>query len=123
MRASYRVELSDGTLTCTTFGPRRSNPQHTVITPTEAQWREFRQTLGDLKVWQWRGEYVDPGTVDGMGWSLDVAYDDDEVKSSGYNVYPNATGEPVGGSTSTFRRYHAALKSLTGGCAWAGADF
>src|SRR5215471_12251911 len=111
--AGYTVELSDGILTCTTFGRRRSNLQRRVIKPSDGEWREFRQTLDDFKVWQWHGTYVDPGiTLDGMGWSLDVAYDDYEVKSSGYNAYPDATGEPVG-SPYAFRRYQAALKKLT----------
>jgi len=114
---SYSVELRDGTLNYTSFGPGRSNPQHTVITPTEAQWREFRQALDDLKVWQWRAEYHNTGTLDGTGWSLDVAYADRTINTSGYNAYPDATGEPYfqGSPTNAFKRYLAAIKKLIGG--------
>ena len=125
MGASNIVELRDGTLTCTTFGPRRGNPQDRVITPTEAQWRDFRQTLDDLNVWKWHGEYDDPGVLDGMGWSLDIAYADHDVKSSGANAYPAANGEPNSQWTPTypFRHYLAALKRLTDGCARVGVDY
>ena len=125
MKASNIVELRDGSLTCTTFGPRHSNRQDRVITPTEAQWREFRQTLDDLNVWRWHSEYEHPGILDGMGWSLDIAYDNYEVKSSGANAYPDASGEPnfQGSPTYTFRRYLAALKRLTNGCARVGIEF
>src|SRR4051812_44860592 len=50
MGASYKLELNDGVLTYTTFGGGHTNPKHATIKPTEAQWREFRQTLDDLKV-------------------------------------------------------------------------
>ena len=125
MKASNIVELRDGILTCTTFGPRRSDPQDRVIAPTEAQWREFRQALDDVNIWRWHGEYDHPGILDGMGWALDIAYDDHEVKSSGANAYPDATGEPnfQGSPTYSFRRYLAALKTLTDGCARVGVQY
>jgi len=63
--ASYSVELREGVLTYTTFDRGRRNPRHSRVTPTAAQWREFRQTLDELNVWQWRAEYPSGGTVDG----------------------------------------------------------
>ena len=56
MGASYSVELHDGLLTYTIFGKGHINLKQETITPTEAQWREFRQTLDDLRIWQWRTE-------------------------------------------------------------------
>ena len=52
---SYRVELLNGSLTYTAFDDGK--PQPLKITPTAAQWREFRQTLDTLKIWQWRDTY------------------------------------------------------------------
>jgi hypothetical protein len=101
---SYSVELRDGTLTYTVYGRGHSNPDPTAITPTEAQWHEFRQTLDELQVWQWRAEYENPGALDGTGWSLDIAYADRGIKTSGSNSYPSA-----------FKRYLAAIQQLLGG--------
>jgi hypothetical protein len=117
MGASYKLELRDGVLTYTTFGSGYTNPKHTTIKPTEAQWREFRQTLDDLKVWQWRGEYPTDGTVDGTQWSLDVSFADHTLKAHGDNSYPDATGKPNGKPepTKAFNRYLAAVQKLIGG--------
>ena len=117
MGTSYNVDLHDGVLTYTTFGGGRSNPRQIAITPTAAQWREFRQALDDLKVWQWRAEYPANGTVDGTQWSLDVAFADHALKIHGDNSYPDVTGKPNGRPEPTvaFRRYLAAVQKLIGG--------
>ena len=117
MVASYRVELHDGVITYTTFGGGHTNPKHTTVTPTAAQWREFRQTLDDLKIWQWRGAYPTNGTVDGTQWSLDIAFAGHAIKTHGDNNYPDAAGKPNGKPepTKAFNRYLDAIKKLTGG--------
>lgn len=117
MGASYRVELHDGVIAYTTFGRGRTNPKHTTVTPTAAQWREFRQTLDELKVWQWRGEYPTNDTFDGTQWSLDIAFADRAIKTHGNNNYPDAAGKPNGkpDPTEAFNRYLDAIKKLTGG--------
>jgi len=114
LKASYTVELRDGTLTCTTFGPRRRNPHQTVTTPSEAEWSEFRQALDDLKFREWHREYSESEqiVVDGEDWSLEIAYDDQEVKSIGASAYPDATGKYQPRRTDAFRRYLSALSRL-----------
>lgn len=117
MGASYSVELHDGILIYTASGLGHSNPKHKKITPTPPQWLEFRQTLDDLKVWQWRNEYPTDGTHDGTQWSLEIAYADRTLRSKGDNNYPDAAGKPNRSSETTkaFKRYLAAVQKLIGG--------
>src|SRR4051812_47080032 len=113
---SYSVELHGDTLSFTSYSRGHSDPKHKTITPTAAQWREFRQTLDDLKVWQWRAEYPNHGTLDGTQWALDIAYADRALHTQGDNNYPDESGKPNGDSNSTkvFNRYLAALQRLLG---------
>jgi hypothetical protein len=114
---SYVVEWRDGTLTYTESGRGQAAPKPVVITPTAAQWREFRQALDDLKVWDWQPKYPNDKVADGTKWSLDIAYPDRELKTEGANNYPDPAGKPNGNPTPTehFKRYLAAVKKLTGG--------
>ena len=115
--ASYGIELRAGTLSYTSSDRGRQNTKHARITPTAVEWREFRRTLDDLKVWQWRTDYPNQGTADGTQWSLDIAYADHSVKSRGDNNYPQANGKPNGKpeATETFNRYLVAISKLIGG--------
>jgi hypothetical protein len=115
--ASYSVELHDGALLYTSSESGQRNRKQETLTPTAAQWREFRQTLDDLKVWQWRADYPNHGINDGTQWSLDIAFADRSLTAHGDNNYPDTTGKPNGSSdsTKTFNRYLAAIKKLIGG--------
>ena len=117
MGASYDLELHDGTLTYTTFDAGHRNPRRAAIKPTAAQWREFRQALDDLKVWQWRAEYPTNDTLDGTQWGPGIAYADRALKTHGDNNYPDGTGKPNGKPepTRAFNLYLAAVRKLTGG--------
>jgi hypothetical protein len=117
MGSSYQLELDGDTLTYTTTGRGHRDSQRATITPTPAQWREFREALDALKVWQWRADYPTNGTVDGTQWALDIEYADHSLKTRGSNCYPDSTGKPNGKpeSTKTFNLYLAAIKKLTGG--------
>ena len=114
---SYSIELHDGALLYTSSESGQRNQKHATLTPTAAQWREFRQTLDDLKVWQWRADYPRQGTVDGTQWSLDIGYADRSLTAHGDNNYPDKDGKPNGkpDSTDAFNRYLAAIKKLIGG--------
>jgi hypothetical protein len=114
--SSYSVELKDGTITYTSSSRGQTNARH-AITPTGAQWREFRQALDELKVWQWRNDYPRGGVVDGTQWMLDIEYHDHLLKTRGDNNYPDADGKPTGKPefTAAFNRYLAAIKKLLGG--------
>jgi hypothetical protein len=117
MGSSYQLELQDGTLTHTTFSGGHGNPRRATVTPTAAQWREFRKTLDALRVWQWRADYPRNGAVDGTQWALDIAYADHALKTYGNNSYPDSTGKPNGKPepTKVFHLYLAAIKKLIGG--------
>lgn len=115
--ASYSLELRDEALAYTVSESGAQNSSLKLITPTPAQWREFRQILDDINVWQWHSGYRSDGVVDGTQWSLDIAYADHAVKTHGDNNYPYITGKPNGQPypTQAFNRYLAAIKKLTGG--------
>ena len=115
--ASYGLELKDGALTYTKASRGGSSREQKTITPTAAQWDEFRRTLDELKVWQWRADYPNSGVMDGTHWSLDIDYSDHALHARGSNNYPDANGKPNGSpeSTQTFKRYLAAIQKLVGG--------
>jgi hypothetical protein len=117
MGSSYQLELHGNTLTYTTIGGAHRDPRRVPITPTVLQWREFREALDALKVWQWRADYPTNGAVDGTQWALDIAYADRTLKTHGNNCYPDSTGKPNGSPepTKAFNLYLAAIKKLTGG--------
>lgn len=116
MGTSYSVELSGGTLTHTTTGLHYDSPEHTTLRPTEAQWREFRHALDNLKVWQWLSDYPNPGVCDGTGWSLDIAYSDRALTTQGDNNYPGTHGRPndAPDPTKHFNSFLRAVRNLTG---------
>jgi hypothetical protein len=115
--ASYSVELHDGVLLYTSSERGQRNQKKEKVTPTAAEWRDFRQTLEDLKVWQWRADYPSQGVVDGTQWMLDIAYADRSLTAHGSNNYPGAGGAPNGrpDTTEVFNRYLAAIRKLIGG--------
>jgi hypothetical protein len=115
--SSYSVELKDGTLIYTASGRGKTSVQRATITPTVVQWREFRQALDELKVWQWQNDYPRGGVMDGTQWLFEVAYSDRVLKSRGDNKYTDASGKPTGKPefTPVFNRYLDAVKKLIGG--------
>jgi hypothetical protein len=115
--STYSVELKDRTLTYTISSKGQTNVRPATITPTQADWREFRQTLDELKVWQWQNDYPRGGVVDGTQWLLEISYGDRTLKSRGDNNYPDASGKPTGKPefTPAFSRYLGAIKKLIGG--------
>jgi hypothetical protein len=111
--SSYSVEIKDGILTYTASDQGQTNVRHTTITPPDGAWRDFRKTLDELNVWQWRSDYPRGGVVDGTQWLFEIAYSDRTLKSRGDNNYPDAAGKPE--VTPVFKRYLEAVKKLIGG--------
>jgi len=120
MGESYQIELHGKAISYTTFGPGHSHTRQTTITPTEAQWHEFRQSLDELNIWQWRKDYPNQGTMDGTQWSLEIDYADHALTTKGDNSYPEAGGKPNGRPepAKAFRQYLAAVQKLIGGKAF-----
>ena len=112
----HDVELDGTTLVYSATAPGTFEPKRTSITPTDAHWREFRQALDELGLWQWHAEYINNDICDGTQWSLDIAYADRALKTFGSNSYPGANGEPAGDSAqdTTFQTYLTAIQKLTG---------
>ena len=113
--ASYTVELREGILFYT--AKKESKDVETAkITPTPAQWKEFRNSLDQLKVWHWHTNYPNSGVYDGTQWSLEIEYQDHSLKTQGDNNYPNSAGKPNGKpeSTKEFDEYLKAVKMLLG---------
>lgn len=117
----YVVELRDGALTYSARGrDRGAASQVERILPTSAQWLEFRRSLDELNVWQWKGDYANQKVRDGTQWSIDLAYADRSLASMGSNNFPDSTGRPNGKpeTTESFKRYLAAVTRVLGGRAF-----
>jgi len=86
------------------------------ITPTPDEWQAFRQSLDDIGVWNWQETYPNPGVTDSTQWSLEIAWDDREIASSGDSNYPVADGLPDNDPdiTPTFERFLEAVRKLIG---------
>ncbi|NHN34854.1 hypothetical protein [Paenibacillus agricola] len=48
----------------------------------------FREALSKSRILSWKNEYIDPNTLDGTQWSLDIEFDDICIEKSGSNDYP-----------------------------------
>jgi hypothetical protein len=107
------VKLQKGVLNCS----KRVNGEEKQlkITPTAKQWAEFRRSLDQAGVWQWRTNYQNPSVMDGTAWSLKIEYTSRSVHASGVNRYPDERGKPGEGSdyTKAFDAYVTALHTLT----------
>lgn len=84
----FSLELVEGTLTyCVSkmgglvFPPER-------FQPTEDQWQDFRRSLDELQVWQWKDEYRSNHITDGAEWSLQIDYGDRAVNTQGCDSFP-----------------------------------
>jgi hypothetical protein len=115
MGAAHGVLLQDGVLVYTQYGLNGTKQQKT-ITPSPDQWRQFRQALDAIKVWQWRANYPNPGVADGMDWLIDVTYSDRTLHAEGNNNYPDDNGRAVNEArqTKAFERLLSAVQSLLG---------
>lgn len=93
--------------------------------PKASDWRRFRRILDELDVWSWRSEYAArrPPT-DGVGWEVEISYDDRRIASEGYEAYPQSAApeapdvalEPDAEDMSPdFARLCRAVSALLGG--------
>lgn len=88
-----------------------------TLRPSAEQWQVFRKRLDALGIWTWPQRCPNRlHILDGMQWSLDIAYTNHEIRAAGENCYPNNAGAPVPGSTPSpcFRGLLQALEALTG---------
>jgi hypothetical protein len=59
-----------------------------TITPSEAAWRTFEDTVSGLSPQQWATRYKDPHIPDGTAWSFLVVTDAWTLNSGGLNAFP-----------------------------------
>jgi hypothetical protein len=115
---SYLVNLEGGSLSYRTIPPQADLTETVeLVTPSAEQWREFRDSLDKLAVWQWRSDYVSPNIADGTNWSAKVEYADKKSSMKGKNGYPKdgAANELVNIPGEVFNGYLAAVEALLGG--------
>ncbi|QGQ96593.1 hypothetical protein EHS13_17785 [Paenibacillus psychroresistens] len=48
----------------------------------------FREALSKCGILEWDKEYIDPDTIDGTQWSLDIELEDRSIHIHGSNAYP-----------------------------------
>ena len=73
------------------------------ITPSEESWKKFWKEMDEIRIWQWKAEYIDKELADGHFWDVLLEYGDNKVHSRGSNMYP-----------ARFERYEKAVLELRG---------
>jgi hypothetical protein len=48
----------------------------------------FREALSKRRIFDWKKEYIEPNTLDGTHWSLDIELEDSSIHINGSNAYP-----------------------------------
>lgn len=75
------------------------NPLVRVPEPTQEMWDRFYEALTEIRVKEWKKEYMNHFILDGGGWYFKVRFRDIYRSVSGMNADPeefvNATGELV----------------------------
>jgi hypothetical protein len=63
----------------------------------------FREALSKCRILDWKKEYIDPDTIDGTQWSLDIELEDRSIHINGSNTYPKE-----------WKRFCKVIQKLTG---------
>ena len=90
-----------------------------VLSPSQAQWRRFWQTMDRIEVWAWGSRYEPSQRFepveqvrDGTHWSLTLALGDRSVQSSGDSRGP---GSDDLDDSKPFGEFTGAVSRLVGG--------
>ncbi len=62
---------------------------HYIKQPSEIKWDKFFLFLDDIKIWEWKKEYIDPNILDGTQWEIKISNSYKKIKSYGSNKFPN----------------------------------
>ena len=62
---------------------------HFIKSPSKIKWDNFFLFLDNIKIWEWKKEYVDPNILDGTQWEIEVSNSSKKIKSCGSNKFPN----------------------------------
>lgn len=88
-----------------------------TMIPTIAAWRTFIRECDEIGLWRWKESYVELGVLDGLEWSVEVAFEDEKgemvrsVKSRGVNQFPfgRSTSEE---RSEEYKAFWEAVKKL-----------
>jgi hypothetical protein len=125
---SFRVELRGDSLV---YHVREFDPEsftiHEVeraITPSAAQWARFWKAMDGVDLWHWQPSYTNSDAENGTNCSVEIAFGDKKVRSSGRNAYPTGEAEPADAADTEssasegddlFKTYLRAVEDLLGG--------
>ncbi len=109
-----QVTLKGTQLEYTRYKADRTLAERSSITPSQAQWRQFRQALQRAGVCTWQDRYVNEQVLDGTQWSLRWQDGYCQVNVVGSNSYPDAQGRDKRQPeyTPAFTRYLKAVEAL-----------
>ncbi len=62
---------------------------HYIKQPSKIKWDKFFLFLDDIKIWEWKKEYIDPNILDGTQWEIKISNSYKKIKSYGSNKFPN----------------------------------
>ncbi|MDX1673130.1 MAG: hypothetical protein R3211_12395, partial [Balneolaceae bacterium] len=62
-------------------------PKGEVITPSEEAWKMFREELDQIDIWNWQETYSSE-ILDGLQWTVEIAYEDNQILTGGINAFP-----------------------------------
>jgi hypothetical protein len=113
---AWHARLHGRSLTCTRERNGAPDENGLPATPSEQEWRAFRDALEHLNVGQWQHHYPNHGVLDGTQWRIEIVYSDRTFAITGDNNFPEAGGKPNSAPhwTTTFRQFVGALRTLLG---------
>lgn len=87
-----------------------------VDIPTEDKWKEFLETLKELKIQEWKEYYEHPGILDGHQWTFEIETEKLKIKTGGSNGYPgkDPADTVFENKDSLFEKLEHAIYKLTG---------
>lgn len=114
---SYEIELIGGKIKYRSCNELLDIRGQKTIHPNALAWSQFRKTLDQINIWQWRAMYSNPpGILGGIVWSIDICYEGHQLLSNGSNHYPGEPGKYTDAfmKTRCFKRFLRAVEQLIG---------
>lgn len=85
---TFKVEFDRGKVTWEAREDGVSEPGIILKMDIESL-NNFRKAMIKCRILSWKNEYIDPNTLDGAQWSLNIELYDKLIEKSGSNAYPN----------------------------------
>lgn len=112
---TWSLKLENDKITYIKRNSAEVSAPETIAVP-DVKWKEFRNTLDQINVWEWKDSYFNKDVQDGTQWSLQVNYSDKSIQASGSNAFPGADGKSNNSPqfSEQFNKLLKALSELTG---------